>query len=177
MSIAILKPYTGKFRDNERYVVGIPHTSGRMSQSIALQLNKNIKNWSYYKAKGYFKKQTLIIQHELNVGKVLPVCLSGAVIKKYKRWFKKPYVIYDDNEFQNFTKMLYDTEARATAQQEYSDAWDEELFKKWFNNSDIPALNGDKRLPHHIARRLKKEKEAKIHKAVDEKFKQIMKDK
>lgn len=173
----MLEPYIGEIKAQERYVVGIPHTSGRMSQSIAKQLNKNIKDWSYYKARGYYKKQTLIIQHELNVGKVLPVCLKGDVIRKYKRWFKQPYVIYKCNEYEAFTEQLYKTEAKTVAQQEYNEAWDEELFKKWFNNSNIPALNGDRRLPHHIAVRLKKEKNAKIHKAVDEKFKQIMKDK
>ncbi len=160
--------------DDAKYVIGAKRNKSR-NKTIKELLGKEYASvrYSYYKSKGYYSAQQLIIQHYLNTPDTIAVVYDADFLLENRAPLlkaKNDIVLFENNAFMTYTNYLFDQDAMDNMHNEYNDKWNETVF----NRDPSAIFDGKFTLPKNIARELNSERDWKVYNFARSRFNDMM---
>jgi len=148
-------------KPDQEYVLGLSKVANNMNDTVKAYLGV-IPKFSYYKTKGYFGMQTMLFDHVLDHrGSTYAISLSGKELLDNWSTMKKskhPFAIVTEQDFKAYSGFLYNPVDTAEVRKDHNERWDYTCHN--VNTAEIFAgESGAFRLPRHIARDLKSDRD------------------
>ena len=172
MSIPTITPVSvTDIKLDKNYVLGARRKKSRNATLQSLLGVTNTGHYSYYKTKGWWSAQQLVVEHHLKSHDTIAVVYSGEfLIKNIDALTENQnnIVLFQEEDCDPYVEYIY--KDKDTVRSKYSDEWNSTVF----NRNPSAIFDGNMSLPRYLARELKSDRDWKMYRNARENFNELI---
>ena len=156
---------------DKQYILGAKRKKSRDATLQEIFGVEDTGRYSYYKTKGFFSAQLLLVEHYLKSHDTIAVIYDGEFLLKHRdSLLKNQYdiVLFKEEDWKPYSDYIF--KDKDTVRKNHRDDWDSTVF----NRNPSAIFYGDMSLPRYIARELKSERDWKMYLNARENFNDLI---